>query len=37
MNAPTTQIAKTITNICSDKICFKIYKLSAQIGNGGSP
>jgi len=37
MNAPTTQIAKTITNICSGKICFKIYKLSAQTGNGGSP
>ena len=37
MNAPTTQIAKTITNICSGKIYFKIYKLSAQIGNGGSP
>ena len=23
MNAPTTQIAKTITNICSGKICLK--------------
>ena len=28
---------EAITNVCSGKICFKIYKLSAQIGNGGSP